>query len=164
MEQKIVETVEAIHRLLRESGYMLSVAESCTGGLISHALTAVPGASTCYAGGVIAYSEEVKTTVLGLSAEQLARDGVVSSATALAMAEMVRLRTGSEASVATTGNLGPGVLEGKESGLVYIAAGTVHRTDVRRLLMHGSRSENKEEAALTALRLLAEVLEAEKDH
>ncbi|WP_216902068.1 competence/damage-inducible protein A [Synechococcus sp. CCY 9618] len=107
---------------LRRRGETLAVAESCTGGGIGAALAAVPGASEVFVGGVIAYANRVKQELLGVPGALLERHGAVSDPVAEAMAEGVRLRTGSTWAVAVTGIAGPGGgSAAKPVGLVHIA-------------------------------------------
>jgi len=89
--------------LLRGSGLTLSAAESCTGGMISHLVTTIPGSSEYYLGSVTSYAVKVKEALLKVPAETIEKNGIVSSAVAAAMAEGVRNLTGSSFSVATTG-------------------------------------------------------------
>ncbi len=141
----------------KKRGFTLSVAESCTGGLISHYITSVPGASSFFVAGAVTYSALAKVRMLGVSEGVLGSFGVVSAETAAEMAERARALLDTDFSLSTTGNLGPDVLEGKERGLVYI--GLASRTGgprVSRLLLRGDRRENKEEAAAQALKLLLE--------
>lgn len=111
-----------IGRLLKAHGLRVATAESCTGGMLSAALTAVPGSSSYYTGSVVAYSNEVKTRVLGVSAEIIAEYGAVSEQTALAMAQCVRRLTGSDIGIGITGVAGPdGGTKEKPVGFVCIA-------------------------------------------
>jgi len=158
LDKKIFEVVRRVYELFVTKGLTLSLAESCTGGLISHYLTALPGASAFFRAGVVSYSEDMKKKLLGVSSDIIASYGVVSEQAAREMAEKVRLLTGTYISISTTGNLGPDVLEGKEKGLVYIAASKEGRTFAKELRLRGNREENKEEAALEALRFLIEIV------
>ncbi len=139
----------------------LAIAESCTGGRIADLITAVPGASAVLIAGIIAYSRDAKINILGIPASILEKHGMVSSATAEAMADRVRIVAHADYAVATTGNLGPGSLEGKECGLVYIAVRSSKRAYSRELHLGGNRAANKHDASLAALMLLAEVLHKE---
>ena len=159
MDGEVLEVVQRVHKFFRKKGLTLSVAESCTGGLISHYITALPGASNFFEAGIISYSAEVKINILGISPAIISQYGVVSEETAKEMATKVRLLTKTDYSVSTTGNLGPDVLEGKEKGLIYIAVNKKGKTISRVLRLKGNREENKEEAALSALELLIEVVE-----
>ncbi|GMT47679.1 MAG: competence/damage-inducible protein CinA [bacterium] len=158
MDKNTFEVVSGIHGVFREKGLTLSVAESCTGGLISHYITSLPGASAFFEAGVVTYSIESKERILGVSPEIISTHGVVSEETARDMAEKVRQRTGTECSISTTGNLGPDVLEDKEAGLVYMAVSTGTQTLSREMRFTGDRGEIKESAALAALKLLLKVV------
>ncbi len=92
-------------RLLKERGLLLSLAESCTGGLLSSAVTGVAGSSAWFAGGVVAYANEIKASLLGVEAELLARCGAVSE-TARAMAAGAAAQLGCGIAVAVTGIAG----------------------------------------------------------
>ena len=161
MKQAVSLIIKQVHDVFKERGASLSAAESCTGGLISHYITSLPGASEFFLAGVVSYSGEIKRNVLGVSGDTISRYGVVSIETAREMAEKVRELTGSDFSVASTGNIGPSVLEGKDKGLVYIAAAGSGRALSKELRLEGDREENKEEAAVEALRLLLELMEKE---
>ncbi len=161
MDQEALEVTKNVHQAVRDRGLTLSVAESCTGGLVSHYITALPGASTFFLAGIVSYSAGTKKDILGIVPETIADHGTVSDETAREMAVRVRLLTKTDCSVSTTGNLGPDVMEGKEKGLVYIAASKDGVTVSRELRLPGGRTDNKEKAALEALRLLLELLEEE---
>ena len=110
-----------IGQLLRQQGLTLSVAESCTGGLVSHRITDVPGSSDYYRGGVVAYSDRAKATLLGVPGRVLQEHGAVSEPVALAMAEGARERFGADLAVSTTGIAGPGGgSDEKPVGLVWV--------------------------------------------
>jgi len=150
--------VRHINRIFREKSLTLSVAESCTGGMISHYLTAVPGASLFFEAGVVTYSAAAKKKLLGMSQTVLATHGMVSEETARQMAEKVRLLTKTDVGLSTTGNLGPDVLEGKPKGLVYLAVSTRKETVTRECIFKGTRGQIKEKTALAALVFLAEAV------
>jgi PncC family amidohydrolase len=158
MEKEVLEIIKKVHEFFKKKGLTLSVAESCTGGLISHHITTLPGASKFFQAGVISYSAEAKKKILQISPEIISKHGVVSKEAAKEMSEKVRTLTGTDYSLSTTGNLGPDVLEGKEKGLVYIAVSKGGQTFSRELRLKGNREENKEEASLSALNFLIEVL------
>jgi PncC family amidohydrolase len=157
MDVTTLEIIHRVHELFKARGLTLSVAESCTGGLISHYITHLPGASAFLKAGVVSYSTEMKIKILGVSPNTIASYGVVSGQTAKEMAEKIRGLTDTDFSVSTTGNLGPDVLEGKETGLIYIAVSKEGRTFAKELRLRGNREENKEEAALEALSFLIEI-------
>jgi PncC family amidohydrolase len=153
MRPETLTVIKKVHSFFKNTALTLSAAESCTGGLVSHYLTTLSGASAFFAGGVICYSEKTKTDIIGVSNEIIRVNGVVSKETAREMAEKVRLLVKTDFSISTTGNLGPDALEGKEKGLIY------GKTVSRELRLGGNRDANKEEAAISALRLLIELAE-----
>jgi len=159
MHTDISEIIRSLHDFFVTRGLTLSVAESCTGGLICHYLTALPGASAFFEAGIVAYSLEAKRRILRIPAEAIAEQGVVSSKIAGEMAERVRSLTRTDYSLSTTGNLGPDVLENKGKGLIYIAVSGEGRTLLRELRLTGGREENKEMASLAALKFLIEVVQ-----
>lgn len=139
---------------MRERGHTLAVAESCTGGLIGAALTAVPGASEVFWGGVISYDDAAKRGLLGVSEPSLRRHGAVSRTVAEEMAAGVRRVAGSTWSLAVTGIAGPsGGRPGKPVGTVWIALDGASR-GVRRHDFEGSREAIREAAAVEAMRWL----------
>jgi nicotinamide-nucleotide amidase len=147
-----------IDGLLR-GGHRLATAESCTGGLVSQRLTAVPGASAVYVGGVVAYANEVKEEVLGVPADLLARHGAVSEEAALAMAQGVAGRLGAGAAMAVTGIAGPGGgTADKPVGTVYVAARLGAAERVARLGLPGDREAVRCRSAQAALDLLRGLL------
>lgn len=143
-------------------GLTLATAESCTGGLVAHAITEIAGSSGYLRGGVVAYANEVKEAVLGVPADVLAAHGAVSAQVALAMAEGVRARLGTDLAVAVTGVAGPdGGTDEKPVGLVYVAvSGGSRQPVVRRHMWSGDRSENKRRSAVAALELLLAQVDA----
>lgn len=153
-----MEIIREVHELFKEKRLTLSLAESCTGGLISHCLTTLPGASDFFIAGLVTYSAEAKVRILGVSSETISRYGVVSEETAKEMAEKARALLKTDYGLSTTGNLGPDVLEGKERGLVYIAVSKEGKTFSKKLTLKGDREGNKEAASLSALKFLIETL------
>lgn len=138
-------------------GKTLSTAESCTGGLIGSALTAVPGASRVYKGGIISYWSEVKQNLLGVDAALLQTEGPVSEPVAKAMAEGVRRALCTDAAVSVTGLAGPDGDEfGHPVGTVFVgyANGTV--SVVKEFHFTGDRESVRRKAAEAALRLILE--------
>jgi nicotinamide-nucleotide amidase len=115
----------------------------------------VPGSSTVFAGGVVCYSDRLKTELLGVPPELIAEHGAVSEAVARAMAECTRVRLGVDLAVSVTGIAGPtGGTEEKPVGTVWFAIASSGETESRRIIFHGSRREIRERAAQTALFLL----------
>lgn len=125
---------EVCLRLLRERGLTFATAESCTGGLVAERVTALPGASAVYRGGVVSYWTSVKAEVLGVPQETLDAYGAVSEQTARAMAEGARRVTGADLAVSVTGVAGPDRDErGNPVGLVFIGLATPEGTFCRRM-------------------------------
>jgi len=162
MNNATLQVMQKVHELFKKKGLRLSVAESCTGGLISHYITALPGASNFFEAGVVSYSAEMKKKILGVSSAIISKYGAVSEKTAREMAEKIRTLTKTDFSISSTGNLGPDVLEGKGKGLVYIAVSKEGMTFSKELRLTGNREENKKEAALSALQFLIEIVESFK--
>ena len=119
--------------LLREKNLQLATAESCTAGLLSAAVTAVPGASAVFTCGVAAYSNDIKRTVLGVPAATLDTVGAVSAETAIAMAGGVRRLADAAIGVSVTGVAGPDTEEGKPVGTVFLALANADRVWVREM-------------------------------
>ena len=150
-----------VGKLLSNRKQTLAVAESCTGGLITHRLTNVPGSSEYLVAGVIAYAYEAKVAALGVTWETLNAFGAVSEETARAMAQGVRTKFGSTLGLAITGIAGPGGgMPGKPVGLTYIAVADDAGEQVERHVWQGSRVQNKEQSAQAALTLLKNYLQA----
>lgn len=130
----------ALVAALAARGMTLSVAESCTGGLIAKRLTDIPGCSAVVAGGAVTYQTREKTAVLGVSAELIEREGVVSEAVARAMAEGARARFDTDVAIATTGYAGPGGgTEAQPVGTVFVAISAPHGTICKRYAMSAKR-------------------------
>lgn len=147
-----------VGHLLRLANATLATAESCTGGLLAHLITEVPGSSDYFLGGVVSYSNAAKMVLLGVRESTLAEHGAVSEPTAREMAEGVRARFQSTIGVGITGIAGPGGgTPEKPVGLVYIGVSTPVHTVVRRFVWQtGDRSANKLDSALAALDLIAQ--------
>ena len=150
----------AVGRLLTTRKQTLALAESCTGGLVTHRLTNVPGSSDYFVAGVIAYAYEAKVAALGVTWDTLNQFGAVSEETARAMARGVREKFSTTIGVAITGIAGPGGgMPGKPVGLTYIALVSDSAEIVERHVWTGNRIENKEQSAQAALTLLKRYLE-----
>jgi nicotinamide-nucleotide amidase len=155
------EVAEIVLDLCRERGLTLAAAESCTGGLVSARLTAVPGSSDVFRGGVVAYANEVKEGELGVSGEILERHGAVSAEAAQAMAEGVRARLGADVGVAVTGVAGPGGgSEEKPVGLVFVHAVGPDGEEARRTELPGDREMIRGRATAAALHLVRRLLQS----
>jgi len=144
---------EALLEALRAAGLTVATAESCTGGLIAAALTAIPGSSDAVLGGLVTYSNGLKERLLGVPALVLETEGAVSDACARAMAEGARRATGASVAVAVTGIAGPGGgSESKPVGLVFLALAREGRaTRVQRHLFPGDRAAIRAATVLAAL-------------
>ena len=156
---------ECVGRMLVGAGKTLSAAESCTGGMISSLMTSIPGSSEYYLGSVTSYANSVKTNVLGVDEEIIARHGAVSSECVAAMAEGVRRLTGSDYSVATSGIAGPGGgSPEKPVGLVWIGVSSAYGTETFSMVFKGDRKRNIERFAANALNKLRVKLVNELTH
>jgi nicotinamide-nucleotide amidase len=154
LETKIV-------RLLTERKQTLALAESCTGGYISHRLTNVPGASAVFSCGLVTYSNEAKQTFLSVRAETLAQFGAVSEPVAREMAEGARRAGRTDYAIAVTGIAGPGGgTPEKPVGTVFIALATARETRVSRCFNPGERLAFKQATSQQALEQLEAVLDA----
>ena len=143
---------ENIGRMLDQSGKTISTAESCTGGLISHLFTSIPGSSAYFLGSVTSYANSVKEHVLGVPADIIRRHGAVSSECAAAMAEGIRKLTGSDFSVATTGIAGPGGgSQAKPVGTLWVGISSEQGTQTFKVQYNGDRKRNIERFSAFAL-------------
>lgn len=153
-----------IGRMLTESGKTISCAESCTGGLISELFTSVPGSSGYFLGSVTSYANSVKTGILGVCEETIAKYGAVSSECVKEMAEGIRRITGSDFSVATSGIAGPGGgSPEKPVGLVWIAVSSENGTETFSHTYKNDRRRNIERFAASALNHLRIKIEKESN-
>jgi PncC family amidohydrolase len=129
MDQKLLALSTSVGKALLEREYTISTAESCTGGLLSHTLTAISGSSAYFIGGVVAYSNVIKARMLGVQVPTLEAHGAVSVQTAWEMAEGVRNRFQTEIGLSTTGIAGPtGGTPTKPVGLVCMGISTPEKT------------------------------------
>lgn len=155
-----IETV--VGRLLKQRGLTLALAESCTGGLVSHRITNVPGSSAYYQGSAIAYSNEIKESILRVRPDTLHRYGAVSERTALEMARGARSAFCADVGLAVTGIAGPdGGTPEKPVGLIYISLVAPDVERVERYVWSGNRQENKERSSVAVLDLLRRYLEGQ---
>jgi PncC family amidohydrolase len=139
--------------------YTLATAESCSGGLVAHSLTNVSGASSCFIGGIVAYSNDVKMRLLGVDPDVLSRLGAVSEPVARQMADGVRHSLASDFGIGITGIAGPdGGSAEKPVGLVYIAVSGPAGTQVKEHRFSGNRDDIKSAAASAALSMLWEMI------
>lgn len=154
-EEEEISLEEVVVRLLKEKGWMLSTAESCTGGLLTGRLVNVPGASEILKEGFITYSNESKCKYLSVNPCTLEQYGAVSEQTAREMAEGASRSSGCEVAVAVTGIAGPdGGTKEKPVGLVYIACYVSGITTVREYRLRGNRQKVREQSVIYALDLI----------
>jgi nicotinamide-nucleotide amidase len=160
-----IPTVEAAEVLeaIKERGWTMATAESCTGGLLAAHLTSVPGADEVFRGSIVAYDASVKARRLGIGRSLLDHDGAVSPAVAAGMAEQVRSAIGADVGLATTGNTGA-PNEGKPAGLTFLAVSLPNgATWVRRYADDLGPGRNDERAVRMAFRLLRDALADRSD-
>jgi len=155
----MTELAQDIANLLGQKGLTVGVVESATGGLISHQITDIAGSSDHYKGSVTAYSNEVKTGVVGVKEETITEYGAVSPQVAEEMAQGGRRVLAVDICLADTGIAGPGgATPGKPVGLFYIGLAYHAEARSRRYVFQGDRAENKRRAAEVALSWLKEYL------
>ncbi|HUZ51743.1 MAG TPA: CinA family protein [Streptosporangiaceae bacterium] len=144
--------------LLVSHGQKVGTAESLTGGLVAAALTSVPGASAVFRGGIVAYTADLKNSLLGVPAELLDRVGTVHPDIALAMARGARERLAATVALATTGVAGPDPADGQPVGTVHIAVCTPARAVHRELALSGTRAQIRDATVKHVLNLLVTTL------
>jgi len=150
---------EVVVHLLQQKGKSIAVAESCTGGLIGHKLTNVPGSSATFERAIVAYSDQAKKDILKVPQKTIQEHGAVSLETARAMAEGVRRVSGTDIGLSTTGIAGPGgARPDKPVGLIYIGYADETGSLVEKHLFPRDRWWNKERSAVTALDLVRRVM------
>ena len=143
---------EVVGKLLKQKGLTLCVAESCTGGLIGHRITNVPGSSDYFMGGAVVYSNKAKVQILGVKEETLKRFGAVSAETAKEMAEGIRRCIPADIGIAVTGIAGPsGGTKEKPVGTVFIGLSTDKETIAQRYRFFGEREQIKLNTSMMAL-------------
>jgi len=152
-----------IGQILTERKLTLVTAESCTGGLISHRLTNVPGSSGYFIGGIVAYAYEAKEQLLGVHHATLYDHGAVSKETVVEMARGARRVFGADIAVAVTGIAGPGGgLPNKPVGLAWIGLSAREGETAQHFIWNKDREGNKEESAEAALRMVWEYLKRDQ--
>ena len=150
---------QKVATVLVHSKLTVAVAESCTGGLLSHVLTNTPGSSEYFCGGVVSYTNEAKERLLGVKRNTLTMYGAVSEETAREMARGARRIFTTDIALAITGIAGPtGGSPQKPVGLTYIALSTTNSEKCERHVWRGNRWENKTRSVNAALRLLSHYL------
>lgn len=160
MDTLLVDAARALNEKLAALGYSLATAESCTGGLLSAAITSVPGSSAVFLGGVTAYSNYIKTALLGVAPDTLECYGAVSEQTVREMVAGVRRAMNADCALATSGIAGPGGgTPDKPVGTVWIAASVAGRVQTLLLrLDDGGREVNMRVSAEKAMALLSDML------
>lgn len=159
MNNKIYELSCQAVRLLKENKMTVSAAESCTGGLVSAYITAVPGSSSAFELGITSYSCRVKRDILGVDGETLQNLGAVSRETAYKMAQNIREKANSSIGVSVTGVAGPDGSEGHAPGLAYIAAAYDGGVRVKELNIDPlSRNYVRETAVSEVFKLLIQII------
>ncbi|HHV95502.1 MAG TPA: competence/damage-inducible protein A [Clostridiaceae bacterium] len=153
------EMEEVVADLLLSKNVTISVAESCTGGLISKTLTDIPGISKVFISGVVSYSNDAKINILGVKPETIEKYGAVSKYTAIEMAENVRKISNTDIGISATGIAGPsGGTEEKPVGLVYIAMATKDGVEYKELRLWGERTRIRNVTCLHVLDMVRRYL------
>jgi nicotinamide-nucleotide amidase len=147
-----------VHAALAARGSTVAVAESLTAGLVAATLTAIPGASRTFRGGLVVYATDLKASIGGVPPGMLAAHGPVSAPVAQALADSVRHRLGATYGLALTGVAGPDEQDGRPVGTVFVGLAGPTGHQVRLVELPGDREGIREGAVLAALRLLTEVL------
>jgi PncC family amidohydrolase len=156
---EMMQLIDELGRRLLALGWSLGVAESCTGGLLGHCLTNLPGSSDFFKGGIVAYSNDVKQTLLKVDEAILEQYGAVSQETVLAMVGGARRTLDVELAAAITGIAGPGGgTKDKPVGTVWIAVSHPGGENAQLFHMQGNRLEVKQQSALAALEMLVAVV------
>ena len=154
-ESPILAVAEKLVALLKAQGLVCATAESCTGGGVGSAITAVPGSSAVFAGGVISYANEVKRDVLGVSGRDLQTVGAVSPEVAAQMAEGARRLLKTDLAVSLTGIAGPdGGSDEKPVGLVWFGLATKSGVRTEKCIFRGDRAQVRAQAVTHALGML----------
>lgn len=151
-------TAAELIEFLRARGLTVATAESLTGGRVCAELTTVPGSSAVVRGGVISYATDVKTSVLGVPADLLAREGAVHPAVASAMASGVCRVLGADVGLATTGVAGPSEQDGQSVGTVHIAVALTSEVTGRSLRLAGDRESIRTQTVLAVIDLAGTVV------
>lgn len=153
---------ETLGKLLTRKGATVGTAESCTGGLIGHQISSVPGASAYYKGSIVCYANEIKDTLLRVNAETLKNAGAVSEETVLEMAKGALKTLKTDYVIAVTGIMGPqGGTPEKPVGTVWVAVGNSAQLKTKKLQLGFDRSRNTQQTAVSSLNLLRQFIREE---
>ncbi|WP_259069230.1 competence/damage-inducible protein A [Mucilaginibacter sp. X4EP1] len=157
--QEDITIEKAILNYMEQNHLTLSIAESCTGGYISHLITQHPGSSKVFFGGTVSYSNELKEDILGVKVETIQQFGAVSNETVVEMVEGALLNFKSDYAIAITGIAGPdGGTPDKPVGTVWIAVANADKTIAKKLTFGNKRQQNIERSAISALNMLNTLL------
>jgi PncC family amidohydrolase len=160
-DEPLVALAERLQVASLAAGATVALAESCTGGMVATALTAVPGSSGYFLGGVVSYADEAKRDLLGVDDAVLAAHGAVSAQVARAMAEGARARFGATIAASVTGIAGPdGGSAEKPVGLTYIGVADADGVGVRRVVWSGDRAANRLDSTVAVIEALLSRLPA----
>ena len=156
-DDPLVSLAERLQATCIASATTVALAESCTGGLVAAALTAIPGSSGYFLGGVVSYADDAKRDLLDVDPAILAAHGAISAQVARAMAEGARARFRASVAASVTGIAGPdGGSAEKPVGLTFVGVADDEGADVRRFVWSGDRSANRLDSAVAAIELLLE--------
>lgn len=159
IEERALALSAELGDILRRQQWHCATAESCTGGLIGSWITSLAGSSDYFMGGIIAYSNAAKTSLLGVSQATLDEAGAVSPECAREMADGARRAFDVQLAISSTGIAGPGgATARKPVGLIYVAAATPKGTEVCELRLKGNRLQNIHDSTIAALELAIETL------
>jgi len=159
----MMKSLTNLTKLLKEKGYKIATAESCTGGLLGGALTSMPGSSQFFELGVIAYSNEAKSKLLGVKDRTIHKYGAVSENTAKEMAINIKNIAGTNIGVSITGIAGPdGGSREKPVGLVYIGVSMEKNTYIYKHFFKGDRTSIREQSVLSAIKHIILLLVEER--
>ena len=149
-----------VGKTLQQKKLTLATAESCTGGLIAHLMTNIPGSSEYFLGGIVAYSYQAKADLLGVSWDTLNSKGAVSKETVLEMAIGARNKMKADIVVSVSGIAGPGGgTPDKPVGTTWVGLATQNEEEARHFIWNGDREENKKHSAEAALQFILDYLE-----
>jgi PncC family amidohydrolase len=144
-----------VGRALAARGLSVATAESCTGGLVGHVLTEIPGSSAWYTGGAVVYGDALKHRLAGVPLDLISAHGAVSAEVAASLAQGIRERCGTDLGLSVTGIAGPtGATPGKPVGLVFVAVADGRGVVVERHVWDGDRGANKRASTAAVLGLL----------
>jgi PncC family amidohydrolase len=154
-DDALIDLARRVGDAMLAGGRRLATVESCTGGLVAHLITEIPGSSDYFVGGLVTYSNELKEALADVPPDVLEAHGAVSAQVARSMAEGARHRLGVDVAVAVTGIAGPdGGSAAKPVGLTYVGIADGDGFDVRRHVWDGDRTANKRRSAAAALELV----------